>query len=88
MAAGTTNITLTKQYIQDSPGKPIGIILPIEEYRALTQAQANTVDQNSQPARVTLYGVLRHLGGAIAPTEILDETRRELWSTWNRGDTP
>jgi hypothetical protein len=80
MAVGTTGVTLTKQYIQDSTGKTIGIILPIEEYRPLTQAQAHPVDQNKQPARVTRYGVLCHLGGVIAPTEILDKTRRELWS--------
>lgn len=86
MVVEITGVTLTKQYIQDSTGKTIGIILPIEEYRTLTQAQTHPVDQNKQPARVTLYGVLRHLGGVIAPTEILDETRRELWSVWDHDD--
>lgn len=79
------SVALTKQYILDNTGKPVGVILPIEEYQALTQ-QYGTVDQNSQPARSSLYGVLRHLGGDIAPTEILDETRRELWSAWDRSD--
>ena len=73
-----SSVTLTKQYIRDATGEPIGVILPIEEYRALTQSQHRIVDQSNQPAQASLYGVLRYLGGAVAPTEILDETRREL----------
>jgi hypothetical protein len=82
------NIVLTKQYIRDITGKPIAVILPIEEYQALIQLPAEPEMQRPQPARSSLYGALRHLGGAVAPTEILDQTRRELWSTWNRGETP
>lgn len=81
-----SSIALIKQYIRDATGKPIGIILPIEEYQALTQGQLETVDQNSQPAQPSLYGALRHLGGTVAPTELLDETRRELWSAWNHNE--
>jgi hypothetical protein len=72
---------LTKQYIRDADGNPIGIILPIEEYRRLTRAssQAGSLPQDSP-----LLGALSYLGGEVAPTETLDETIREMWSSWDR----
>lgn len=81
-----SSAVLTKQYIRDITGKPIGVILPIEEYQALAQLQAESTSQRQEPTGASLYGVLRHLGGGVAPTETLDETRRELWSTWNHTD--
>lgn len=80
------SVVLTKQYIRDITGKPIGVILPIEEYQTLVQLQSEPVSESQGPAGASLYGVLRHLGGSIASTEILDETRRELWSTWNNNN--
>ncbi|GAB4447878.1 MAG: hypothetical protein Fur0044_43720 [Anaerolineae bacterium] len=81
-----SSAVLTKQYIRDITGKPIGVILPIEEYQALVQLQAEPASQGQGLSGASLYGVLRHLGGGVAPTETLDETRRELWSTWNHTD--
>lgn len=74
-----SGITLTKQYIRDAAGQLIGVILPIEEYQALKQSWTEPVTQLEPPGQ-SLYGILRHLGGTIAPTEILDETRRECWA--------
>jgi hypothetical protein len=84
---------LTRQYIRDAGGKQIGVILPIEEYQALVRLQPKTrrVPRSSKTAGAappSLYGALRHLGGTVAPTEDLDETRRELWAAWDQGDTP
>ena len=81
-----SSVSLPKQYILDSTGKPIGVILSIEEYQALTQSKPLTKGRNRPPVPSSLHGILRHLGGTIAPTETLDETRRELWSAWNRSD--
>ena len=84
---------LTRQYIRDAGGKQIGVILPIEEYQALVrlQSKARRAPQTSKLASVappSLYGALRHLGGTVASTEELDETRRELWAVWDQSDTP
>ena len=81
-----SSASLTKQYILDSTGKPIGVILSIEEYQVLTQSKQVIEDRISPPAQSSLHGVLRHLGGTVAPTDTLDKTRRELWSAWNRSD--
>ena len=88
-----SSIGLTRQYIRDAGGKQIGVILPIEEYQALVRLQpkaARRVPRSPNAAGAappSLYGALRHLGGTIAPTEDLDETRRELWTVWDQSDT-
>ena len=42
----------------------------------------------SDPAQQSqLYGALRHLGGSVAPNEILNLTLQELWSVWEHDDT-
>lgn len=51
---------------------------------------SSQTEASAQPDRSTassLYGILSHLEGTIAPTETLDETRRELWSAWDRGES-
>jgi len=80
--------TLTRQYILDANGKPIGIILPIEEYRELTQGRDVEAIESSQSAPQSLFGVLRHLGGHVADTGSLDEARRALWKSWDRRANP
>lgn len=80
-----SSAVLTKQYILDAKGKPIGVILPIEEYNALAR-KAKPLNQDDSSSQSPLYGALRYLGGAVAPTEVLDETRRELWSAWDNKD--
>ncbi len=88
-----TSIGLTRQYIWDAGGKQIGVILPIEEYQALVRLQPKAErrvprsPKTAGAAPLSLYGALRHLGGAVAPTEDLDETRRELWAAWDQSDT-
>ena len=85
-----TSIGLTRQYIRDAGGKQIGVILPIEEYQALVRLQSKAArrarpsvhDAEAHPQ--SLYGALRHLDGTVAPTEDLDETRRELWAVWDQ----
>ncbi len=84
---------LTRQYIRDSGGKQIGVILPIDEYQALVRLQSKTRrdPRSEKPAGATppsLYGALRYLDGVVAATEDLDDTRRELWAAWDQGDTP
>ena len=85
---------LTRQYICDAGGKQIGVILPIEEYQALVRLQPKTARRVRRSPKAAdavsppLYGALRHLGGTVAPTEDLDETRRELWAVWDQSDTP
>ena len=74
--------TLTRQLILDANGKPIGIILPIEEYQELTRGRGPETVEDIQPAPQSLFGVLRHLGGRVADTESLDEARRALWASW------
>ena len=84
---------LARQYIRDAGGKQIGVILPIEEYQALVRLQSK-IRRVTRSSKVTeaappaLYGALRHLSGVVAPTEDLDETRRELWAAWDQSDTP
>jgi hypothetical protein len=70
---------LTRQLILDAEGKPIGIILPIEEYRALSLQAGEAVRGGA-----SLFGALRHLGGHVADTKTLESTRRELWASWER----
>lgn len=83
---------LTRQYIRDAGGRQIGVILPIEEYQALVRLQPKTArrvrrsPKAAEEASPPLYGALRHLGGTVAPTEDLDETRRELWAAWDQVD--
>lgn len=72
---------LAKQFLLDATGKPIAVLLPIEEYEALVEAQPNKQEAG---APRSLYGALSHLEGTVAPTEELDETLRELWSAWDR----
>ena len=83
--AGTT---LTKQLILDAAGKPIGVILPIEEYQALMRAQKGDASAGCKPIQASLYGILRSLGGCVASTESLDRARRALWPVWDQGDNP
>ena len=81
---------LTRHYIRDAGGKQIGVILPIEEYQALVRLQPKAACRARPSARdaaappQSLYGALRHSGGTVAPTEDLDETRRELWAVWDQ----
>jgi hypothetical protein len=77
--------TLVKQYILDAQGQSIGVILPITEYEELLQRRLDHSDHHPERAR-SLYGALHHLGGKVAPTQELDESRRELWSAWNRNE--
>ncbi|MBX2998603.1 MAG: hypothetical protein KF893_08850 [Caldilineaceae bacterium] len=77
-----TTSLLTKQYILNEQGAPIGIILPIEEYEALIQS----VEETPFSVQPTLFGALKHLGGAVASTDLLDETIREVWATWDKGE--
>ena len=79
---------LTRQYIRDAGGKQIGVILPIDEYQALVRLQPKMtpcppIGDVAETHPQSLYGALRHLGGTVAPTEDLDETRRELWAVWD-----
>lgn len=86
-----STMTLTKQYIFDDAGDPIAVLLPIAEYYKLIKPvltqEVSQLDkitgQQKQPDH-PLYGALRHLGGSVASTEELDETRRELWAAWDR----
>jgi hypothetical protein len=86
--------TLTRQFILDASGKPVGVILPIEEYQELVKAvEESTVstgqiksDALSRPSSRSLYGVLRRLGGQVAGTEGLDQALRDLWSAWDKGE--
>lgn len=77
-------VALTKQYILDTAGVPIGIILPIEEYNALTKSKPLPGVKGKQLAQSPLYGALRHLKGTVASTEDIEETLRELWSSWDK----
>lgn len=77
---------LTKQFIVDASGMPIGVILPIEDYEALIETKPQRVIKKSQTSRSPLYGALRHLGGAVASTEDIDASLREMWSTWDDGN--
>jgi hypothetical protein len=81
---------MVRQYVVDTTGKQIGVILPIEEYQALVRLQGRPARRSRQDARRTalepLYGTLRHLGGVVASTAEIDETRRELWAAWDRSD--
>jgi len=85
-------IGLTRQYIRDADGKQIGVILPIEEYQALVRLQPKAARRGRPSAHdaeahpQSLYGALRHLGGTLAPTEDLDETRRKFWAVWDQSD--
>jgi hypothetical protein len=85
---------LTRQYIWDKNGRQIGVILSIEEYQALVRLQPKAERRARPSTRVaeahpqSLYGALRHLDGEVAPTEDLDDTRRELWAAWDQSDTP
>ncbi len=82
---------LARQYIRDASGKQIGVILSVEEYQTLLRLQKRPVSRMTslkQPTPGSLYGALRHLGGSVAPTTEIDETRRELWATWDKDDAP
>lgn len=73
---------LTKQFIVDVRGQPIGVILPIEEYAALTQRSG--VNRESRVSVVSpLLGALKSEYGEVASTEAMDKTLRELWSVWD-----
>ena len=81
-----SNSAVVRQYIVDTTGKQIGVILPIEEYQALVRLQAGFTRQprrGARPALEPLYGVLRDLGGTVAPTAEMDAIRRELWAAWD-----
>ena len=80
-----SNGGMVRQYIVDTTGKEIGVILPIEEYQALVRQQGRPARQFYQEVE-PLYGALRHLGGVVASTAEIDEARRELWATWDRSD--
>ncbi len=86
------NGAMVQQYIVDGAGKQIGVILPIEDYQALLRLQSQPARRPkvkmAPPTLEPLYGALSHLGGVVAPTEQLDETRHELWAAWDRNDTP
>lgn len=69
------------------------IVLPADITVGATVAvvvMSSQAEVSAQPDRsraASLYGILSHLAGTIAPTETLDETRRELWSAWDRGES-
>ena len=84
-----SNSAVVRQYIVDTTGKQIGVILPIEEYQALVRLQgrpARRPHREAETALEPLYGALRHLGGAVASTAEIDEARRELWAAWDKSD--
>jgi hypothetical protein len=77
--------TLTKQFILDAYGTPIGVILPIEDYEALVKQRVNRVSPKSRDNYVSpLFGALQYLGGEVASTEDMDAALEELWSTWDK----
>ncbi len=79
---------LAKQYIRDASGKQVGVILSVDEYHTLLRLQKRPARRGSLPARPStgsLYGILRHLGGSVASTAEMDETRHELWAAWDEG---
>ena len=81
-----SNSAVVRQFIVDTTGKQIGVILPIEEYQALVRLQAGFTLRprlRTRPALKPLYGVLRDLGGTVAPTAEMDAIRRELWAAWD-----
>jgi hypothetical protein len=79
-----TTATLTKQFIFDAYGTPIGVILPIEDYEALVKPRADRVSPKSRHSYVSpLLGALRDLSGEVASTEEMDAALEELWSTWD-----
>ena len=81
-----SNSAVVRQFIVDTTGKQIGVILPIEEYQALVRLQVGFTRRprrRTRPALEPLYGALRHLGGAVAPTAEMDAIRRELWAAWD-----
>ena len=60
-----SNSEIVRQFIVDTTGKQIGVILPIEEYQALVRLQAGFTRRprlRTRPALKPLYGVLRDLG--------------------------
>ena len=82
---------LARQYIRDASGKQVGVILSVDEYQALLRLQKRPTRRSVVQAQATsgsLYGVLRHLGGSVASTAEMDESRRELWAAWDRSDAP
>lgn len=82
---------LARQYIRDASGKQVGVILSVDEYQALLRLQKRPTRRSvvqAQAAPGSLYGVLRHLGGSVASTAEMDESRRELWAAWDRSDAP
>lgn len=79
-----STMTLTKQYIFDDAGAPIAVLLPIAEYYNLMKSQLDKITGQEELPDHPLYGALRHLGGSVASTDELDETRRELWAAWDR----
>lgn len=77
--------TLTKQFILDAYGTPIGVILPIEDYEALVKPRVNRVSPKARENYVSpLFGALRYLGGEVASTKDMDAALEELWSTWDK----
>ena len=68
-------LAITKQFILDTNGNPIGVILPIEEYRGLVAYDSQKRPKEQQ----ALLGALEHLGGSVASTEEIDATLKELW---------
>lgn len=78
-----TTGALTKQFIVDASGTPIGVILPIEDYQALIKTKSDNVIKKAQPTQSPLYGALRQLDGAVASTEDIDAALKEMWSTWD-----
>jgi hypothetical protein len=82
---------LVRQYIRDASGKQVGVILSVDEYQALLRLQKRPTRRDSVRAQAStgsLYGALRHLGGSVASTAEMDESRHELWAAWDRGDAP
>jgi hypothetical protein len=84
---------LTRQLILDASGKPIGVILSIEEYRELVGSieKSAAPDQlepgvpHLHPSR-SLYGALSGLGGKVASTECIDQDLHELWAAWDKAE--
>lgn len=78
-----TTTVLTKQYILDAHGSPIGVILPIEQYEVLIQSKEVSRHEQQEVTVSPLFGALQPLAGDVAPTAEIDQALDELWSTWN-----
>lgn len=77
---------LVKQVIRDGTGKPVAVLLPIDEYYRLVEHRAT--EPTGAAAQHPLYGAFSHLGAISATTQEMDEALTELWSVWDRNGEP